>query len=133
VRVSNLVLGAFLTIFPIVGWTTSDALIGTWQTERGDTGGYLHVEFKACGDSVCGVILAAFNEQDERGDDYAHLGKSMVWDMKEKGNGRWSGGKIWDPVGDKTYKSKLKVEDDLLKVSGCVAFFCRSQQWNRVK
>lgn len=111
----------------------SDELAGVWQTQRSDSGGYLLVEFDECDQAMCGVIIAAYNDQDEQGHAYEHLGKNMVWDMRVKGEGRWAGGNIWDPEKDKTYRSKMSLEGAALRVSGCIAFFCRSQLWTKVK
>lgn len=130
-RIFLVLVLTFVTVSQVLGAASADGLSGTWRTE--DDGGYLHIEFSVCEKGYCGVITGAFSEDDERADDYEHLGKSMVWDMMKSGPGRWSGGKIWDPVGGKTYKSKLELDDGVLKVSGCVAFFCRSQDWTRVK
>ncbi|MEO0924159.1 MAG: DUF2147 domain-containing protein, partial [Pseudomonadota bacterium] len=37
------------------------------------------------------------------------------------------------PDRDKVYKSKMSLSGNALKVSGCVAVICRSQNWVRVK
>ena len=49
--------------------------------------------------------------------------------MKIRGNGRYRGGKIWAPDRDKTYKSKMLLDGDVLSVSGCVLVICRDQTW----
>ncbi|MBX2836052.1 MAG: DUF2147 domain-containing protein [Gammaproteobacteria bacterium] len=128
-------LGAALTIsLFITGLSTASAndAIGMWRTESSERG-YLHIEFKQCDDSICGTIHSAYDLNDEPNVDYEHVGKKMVWDMNATGDGRWVGGKIWDPVGDKTYKSKMSLSGDELAVSGCVMVFCRSQTWTRVQ
>ncbi|MEM9794644.1 MAG: DUF2147 domain-containing protein, partial [Pseudomonadota bacterium] len=43
-----------------------------------------------------------------------------------------SGGQIWAPDDDKTYRSNMALDGDSLKVEGCVAIFCRGQTWTRV-
>ncbi len=108
------------------------AVDGTWKTEASDTGGYLYVDIAPCEDSVCGTISKAFNKDGEEIADYAHIGKVMLSGMKQKKDGSYAKGKIWAPDKDKTYKSKMKIEDGSLSVSGCVAFICRSQVWIRV-
>ena len=106
--------------------------VGTWQTESNGKG-YLHVSVEPCGEALCGHIKMAFDTDDNADDSYEHLGKKMIWDMNRRSEGSWSGGKIWDPSADKTYKSKMSVNGDTLSVSGCVLMFCRSQQWTRVR
>jgi uncharacterized protein (DUF2147 family) len=45
----------------------------------------------------------------------------------------YSGGTLWDPLDNKTYKSKLQLKGDVLDVEGCVSFVCSGQDWSRVK
>ncbi len=105
---------------------------GLWKTQPGDTGGYLHVQIAPCEDKMCGTIMAAFDKNDAPQLNYAHIGKPIIWDMQTKGETAWSKGKIWAPDRDKTYNSKMSLDGDMLSVSGCVMFFCRSQQWQRI-
>ena len=65
---------------------------------------------------------------------YEHVGKRMIWDMKSAGDGSYSGGKIWAPDKDKTYKSKMSLSGNKLTVKGCVAggAICRGQTWTKV-
>ena len=109
---------------------------GTWQTESSDKG-YLHVTIEPCESAsasvLCGTIKMAYNLEGEANDAYEHLGKKMIWGMNPKSGTSWAGGKIWDPSGDKTYKSKMSVNGDTLNVSGCVLMFCQAQQWTRVE
>ena len=59
-------------------------------------------------------------------------GMTIIWDMQDEGGGEYGGGRILDPSKGKTYKSKLEMlGDDRLGVSGCIAFFCRQQEWVR--
>lgn len=112
----------------------ADAASGTWKTEPGDTGGYLHVTVAPCGASICGTIAKAFEASGAALGDYEHLGKKMIWDMKAAGDGTYAGGKIWAADKDKTYKSKMSLSGDQLTVKGCVAggAICRGQTWTRV-
>ena len=58
-------------------------------------------------------------------------GMTILWDLEQDGD-EWSGGTILDPANGKTYRSKAQMlEDDRLGVSGCIAFFCREQVWQR--
>jgi len=112
----------------------ADAATGTWKTEAGDAGGYLHVKMVPCGDALCGSIDKAFSAGGSVSTDYEHTGKRMIWDMKAEGDGSYGGGKIWAPDKNKTYKSKMSLSGNKLTVKGCVAggAICRGQTWTRV-
>ena len=59
-------------------------------------------------------------------------GMTILWGLRDEGDGQYRGGRILDPSKGKTYKSKLEMlGDDRLGVSGCIAFFCRQQEWVR--
>jgi len=63
------------------------SVLGTWQTEAAESGGYLHVEIAPCDAHVCGTIVKAFNKDDEESTEYEHLGKQMIFGMKKKSEG----------------------------------------------
>ena len=116
-----------------VAWATDAAVIGTWQTEASDTGGHAHVQIEPCGDKICGTIVSAIDNDGAVVTDYEHLGKQMLAGMKEKSPGNYTGGTIWAPDRNKTYKSRMKLTaGGKLIVKGCVAFICRSQTWTRI-
>ncbi|WP_299042796.1 DUF2147 domain-containing protein [uncultured Tateyamaria sp.] len=122
----HLIAAACLTVVG-AGMALAEPVAGTWKTETGDGGGYLHVTIAPCGSNICGTIAKVFNS-----DDTSSEGKPIIWDMKAKGNGTYSGGKIWAPDVDKTYRSKMSLNGNALKVSGCVGPICRGQTWTRV-
>ena len=50
-----------------------------------------------------------------------------------RGKNDWRAGEIYSPEADKTYSSKLKrMDDKLLQVKGCIAFFCETQKWTKL-
>ena len=110
---------------------SADPVAGTWKTQPGDDGAYGHVTVAPCGSAICGTIAKAFNAS---GQEIAsdNIGKPIIWDMKAKGGGAYSGGKIWAPDRDKTYNSKMSLSGNALKVEGCVLGICRDQMWSRV-
>lgn len=58
-------------------------------------------------------------------------GMTILWNLQPSGS-EWSGGTILDPANGKTYRSKVKLIDaNRLGVSGCIAFICREQIWQR--
>ena len=108
---------------------------GVWKTESNDEGGYLEVTVGPCeadASKVCGMISKAHNGEGLN-PDYEHLGKLMVKNMEADGDDEFSGGTIWDPSADKTYKSKMQADGDQLEVDGCIAFICSGQNWTRVE
>ncbi len=121
--IASLVLGVGLA-----GAAFAEPAAGTWKTEVGETGGFLHVDIAPCGSSLCGTITKVVNN-----DNQTIVGRQIIWDMGTDGNGKYSGGKIWAPDTDKTYRSKLRLSGNTLKVSGCVGPICRSQNWTRLK
>jgi uncharacterized protein (DUF2147 family) len=59
-------------------------------------------------------------------------GMEIIRDMIKKGN-KYSGGTIFDPKEGKQYSCKLWIKDGNLMVRGYVAFFYRTQTWQRVE
>ena len=120
----------------------SEVVSGIFETNPSEeTGGYLHIEFGACpNDSQmsCGTIKKAIRKDGSTNQDYEHLGELMVWDMKTGTEGRYKGGKIWDPSENnddgsrKIYNSKMELKGNVLEVQGCILFFCKGQDWKRV-
>ena len=107
----------------------ADPAVGTWKTQV-DDGAYAHVKMSNCGANLCGTIARMFNDTGEYKS--ANLGKQLVWDMTPAGGGAYKSGKIWQPSTGKTFKSKMALSGNTLKVSGCVGPICRKQTWSRV-
>ena len=59
-------------------------------------------------------------------------GMEIIRGMRADGSA-WSGGTILKPDEGKVYKSKMELVENgaRLKVSGCIAFICKSQLWER--
>jgi len=108
-------------------------LIGIWQTVNDDNGNFGHVKIDACDQSLCGVLVTSFGP-DLKPRESEHVGRTLIWDMKNLGGGKYGEGKIYSPDRDKTYSSKLVLDGDRLKVSGCVLFICRDGgTWRRAQ
>ena len=124
-----LIAAAMMLAAPVM----ADDVFGTWRTIADDNGNSGHVKVSACGAKVCGVLVQSF---DKNGKAFksANQGKRLMWDMVNNGGGKYSGGKVWAPDRDKTYKGKLVLSGNTLDVKGCVGPICRSGgKWKRVK
>ena len=126
----KLTLAAILALTATV--SHAEGISGIFQTQANDDGNVGFVEFYDCGGKFCGKLIRSF---DKAGKEISspNAGKNIVAGMTEDGNGKFSGGTIWDPGADKTYKSKMKLDGKTLSVSGCVTVFCKTQTWTRVK
>lgn len=131
----------------------ADAILGTWRTEPGEQGGRARVEISRQGDRFVGTIVSL--EEPNFPADHARAGQPKV-DLENPdaskrerpivglrilsgftydGDGRWSGGTIYDPANGKTYKAKMKLENaSTLDVRGYVgvSLFGRTTTWRRV-
>jgi uncharacterized protein (DUF2147 family) len=61
-------------------------------------------------------------------------GMVILWNLKPDGPVTWSGGTVLDPENGKTYRAKIELLSGGAKLgmSGCIAFICRQQVWNRL-
>lgn len=111
----------------------ADPVVGTWQTAADDNGNFGHIEVAPCGDKICGVLVRSYNSAGAPIES-ANTGRKIIWDMEPRGDGRYSGGKIYAPDRDKTYSSKMTLTGDRLAVEGCIMMICRDGgTWMRVK
>ncbi|KAF0677595.1 DUF2147 domain-containing protein [Profundibacterium mesophilum] len=108
----------------------ADPVEGIWQTEA-DDGAFAHVSMAPCGGAICGTIARTFNAAGEYRSE--NIGKPLVWNMVQQKPGKYGDGKIWQPSTGKTYRSKMTLEGNVLKVSGCIGPICKKQTWRRVQ
>lgn len=117
----------------MAGQALADPLYGIWATTPDDNGNSGHILVEACENAICGTLIKSF-DADGNEIESEHTGRQIIWDMKPKGGGKYGGGKIWSPDRDQTYASKLVLEGDTLKVSGCILVICRDGgTWTRVE
>ncbi|MFC4669999.1 DUF2147 domain-containing protein [Seohaeicola nanhaiensis] len=125
-----LLLGVLASLTLAGAALAQDPIFGTWKTEP-DDGKYSYIEMKQCGAVICGVAVKSFNESGE----YASpvLGKQIVRNMKNDGDGQYSG-EAWRPSNDKVYVGKATLNGDTLRMKGCVlgGLICFGQNWTRV-
>ncbi|XCC96658.1 DUF2147 domain-containing protein [Salipiger sp. H15] len=110
----------------------ADPVLGNWQTQPGDDGHFGVVTMAPCGSRICGTLSHAF-DAGGTAIPSSNLGRQIVWDMQPEGEGKYDAGRIWAPDRDKTYKSRMELSGDQLKVYGCVLGVCRGQTWTRVQ
>jgi len=113
---------------------------GNWVTEDRSA----IVSLQHCGAGVCGRIAKVLvhrpghpttdvNNPDPKLRKRPVEGLLILSGFVRNGD-RWDNGRIYDPEGGKSYKSKLKLNGDgSLTVSGCISVFCRSQRWVRAR
>lgn len=112
------------------GAACADPVEGLWKTEV-DDGAYAVVRMVQCGEKICGTIARTFNGSGEYKS--PTIGKTLVWDMEPQGGGAYANGRIWRPSNDKVYRSKMQMNGDNLKVSGCIGPICLGQDWTRAQ
>ena len=123
-------------------WATETDVEGRWLSGNGE--GW--IEIKLVGDSLIGI--AAGSATAKKGDpprlddknpdpslrDKPIDGSTIMSGFTYEGDGRWTGGTIYDPNSGNTYKSTVTVvDDDTLKVRGYIgiSLFGRSDTWTR--
>ena len=115
---------------------------GTWLSGDGD--GW--IEITRAGDGLSAVIKGSPNRREDRPDTDAknpdpalrsrpltglELFEGFTWD----GDGRWTGGTIYDPNSGKTYRCIITwVDENTLQVRGYVGvpMLGRTETWTRV-
>ena len=95
-----------------------------------------------CGTTICGrivrVLRAGAPPNDANNPDPARrrrplIGVAVLSGFTPSGAGA-TGGRAYDPESGRSYRSYLSLEGDgTLRVTGCVAFLCRSQTWTRAR
>jgi uncharacterized protein (DUF2147 family) len=117
---------------------TPTQILGNWLTEHHD--GIIEVSLAADGTHQ-GRIAGGNAPQrldshnpDESKRDRPLLGQFIVKGMKYDGEGKWSGGTIYDPDNGRSYKCRWELLDAArLQVRGFIGFSLlgRSQVWTR--
>lgn len=124
----------------------ADPVFGIWLTQAKDG----RVKIAPCAADpalTCGTIVFARGPNGEEGRTLTDknnpdpalqgrpvIGMAIISEFRRDGSGGWTGGRIYDPAGGKTYKAKMAAgPNGTLKVAGCVLFFCRAETWTRVE
>ncbi|MEM7729616.1 MAG: DUF2147 domain-containing protein [Pseudomonadota bacterium] len=130
---------------PVLAHEGAHSVHGLWLTEAG-TG---TVRIADCGPgpmagTPCGVIETAdipegepttdVNNADPALRDVPVIGLTMLDGFEADGH-KWKKGRIYNPEDGKSYRSAIRLDrddPDVLKVKGCIAFLCQTQEWTRV-
>ena len=116
-----------------------DNIFGYWLTSGSI------VEIENCNNQVCGKIVTVFVEEgvdpesilDENNKDKSLRKRTIIgidllseFEIKNKDQKTFKGGRIYDPRSGNSYKSNLYLNDNgILKVEGCLAFMCDGEEW----
>ena len=116
-----------------------DNIFGYWLTSGSI------VEIENCNNQVCGKIVTVFVEDgvdpdsilDDNNKDKSLRKRTIVgidllseFEIKNKDQKTFKGGRIYDPRSGNSYKSNLYLNDNgILKVEGCLAFMCDGEEW----
>jgi uncharacterized protein (DUF2147 family) len=113
-------------------------ILGRWLTEARD--GIIEIT-RAADQSYQGRIVGgdARRRLDRHNPDPGRrrqelLGQSILLGLHDDGEGKWSGGTIYDPDSGRTYRCNIELLDhDRLKLRGFIglALLGRSQIWSR--
>lgn len=125
--------------------TQAQGVFGKWKTVNDETGKPTSIiEIYEDGGEVHGKVLRILKEEDRdkrcTNCDGALKDKKIeglvVMRGLEKDGDEYSGGLVTDPKSGKEYKCKIwldKENPDLLNIRGYIAFFYRTQTWQRAK
>ena len=121
----------------------ADPAVGRWKTIDDETGQAKSIVeiTEAANGTLSGRIVELLNpskpnpacdkcKDDRKGKPIT--GMEIIRGMKRDGDA-YAGGTILKPDEGKVYKSKMELIEGVskLEVSGCVAFICKSQVWQR--
>ncbi|MGC1633567.1 MAG: DUF2147 domain-containing protein, partial [Gelidibacter sp.] len=125
----------------------AQSILGQWKTVDDETGQAKSiVELYNDNGKIYGKIVKLLLPEDQgklcekcTGKDHNQplIGLVILKGMsKDKDDNEYKGGTIFDPKKGKEYKCKMWIESDkpnTLNVRGYIAFFYRTQTWQRVK
>ena len=148
-------VAAALTLVPAAGAAdaAADAVLGTWLTEAGEQGGRAHVEITRQGNGIVGRIVHLEEPDFEAGHPRAGkpkvdlenpdpklrerpiIGLQILGGFTYDGDGKWTGGTVYDPANGKTYKAQITLDGrDRLDLRGYIGvpLLGRTSTWKRV-
>ena len=135
----------FLMLLLTFSSITSQTITGMWKTIDDETGKAKSiVDIYEYEGKIHGIIIEILNSNNKNSlcekcegvkKDKPILTMIIIEGLT-KDDDIYDGGTILDPENGKTYKCRLKLDDDdsdVLQVRGYLAFFYKTQYWKRVK
>ena len=131
-----------LLLISAIAWSDTTDVEGRWLTEDGD--GW--IEIRLVGNTLEGTIAGSPDSKQREEREYDEFnpdpslrnrrlqGLTIMTGLEYDGEGRWTGGRIYDPNSGKTYKCSLRQLDaNTVKLRGYigVSLFGRSETWTR--
>ena len=112
----------------------AQSVVGKWVTEGGES----QVEIYQSGDKLNGKIVwlkkgdgqLDVHNPDKKLQSRKLVGTNILTGLTKK-DGKWEGGKIYNPKNGKTYKCSIWLEGNNLKVRGYLAMFYETQTWTK--
>ncbi len=134
-----------LCLIPSLG-LSQESVIGKWKTIDDNTGEARSVvEILETNGLIFGKVVRIFPRPELEPDPICKkcspddprynkkvIGMEIIRKMEKNGNA-YSGGDILDPENGRVYRSKIWVEDGVLKVRGYWGPFYRTQTWLRAE
>ena len=129
-------------LLPFAAWPLTTDIEGRWLSGDGD--GWIQLEL--VGESLVGKIAGSPNDKPGDPPRYDDLnpdrelrdrplkGMTIMSGFTYDGDGRWVGGRIYDPNSGKTYKATIRqVNANKLKLRGYIgiSLFGRTDTWTR--
>jgi uncharacterized protein (DUF2147 family) len=119
---------------PLAAPAAAESPHGLWRTPPNAVGAYADIRVGPCAGgsgTICGVIERVHNAPAGVPD---VTGRVIMRDMAER-DGRWTGGTVWAPDEDRTYRGRVFMTADGLRLEGCVlgGLICRGQTWTRLE
>lgn len=131
-----------ITLLPLTVASATTDIEGRWLSGDGD--GWIEIEL--VGDSLVGRIAGSPNDKPDDPPRYDDLnpdpalrdrplkGLTIMSGFTYDADGRWVGGRIYDPNSGKTYKGTIRqIDANTLKLRGYVgiSLFGRTDTWTR--
>jgi uncharacterized protein (DUF2147 family) len=118
------------------GAATPPSIFGSWRTDDGAA----IIDISHCGPALCGKIIKILDPNAPANDinnpdpkkRAQPLVNTLILDHFVGSGAVWKNGSAYDPKAGRSYRASLDlVSQDRLKVTGCIAFLCRSRFWLR--
>ena len=103
---------------------------GVWTNPKKN----VRVTFQRCGDAMCGKVIWASAEAQEKAGSPL-VGTMLFEDFVEEGPGEWSGSVFVPDIGQSVSGTIRQMDANTLIGEGCViaGLGCKSQTWTRLR